>query len=50
MAAKSLDESRLAAVIAEVLHRHPAGGLAVGAALAGVAGAAAALRAIARRR
>jgi hypothetical protein len=30
MAARSLDEARLAAVIAEVLHRHPAGGLAVG--------------------
>jgi len=30
MAARSLDEARLAAVIAEVLHRHPAGGLAAG--------------------
>jgi CubicO group peptidase (beta-lactamase class C family) len=30
MAARSLDEARLATVIAEVLHRHPAGGLAVG--------------------
>lgn len=30
MAATSLDRVRLAAVIAEVLHRHPAGGLAVG--------------------
>jgi CubicO group peptidase (beta-lactamase class C family) len=30
MAGRSLDEARLAAVIAGVLHRHPAGGLAVG--------------------
>jgi CubicO group peptidase (beta-lactamase class C family) len=30
MAARSPDAARLAAVIAEVLHRHPAGGLAVG--------------------
>jgi CubicO group peptidase (beta-lactamase class C family) len=30
MAGRSLDEARLAAVIAEVLHRHPAGGLAAG--------------------
>jgi CubicO group peptidase (beta-lactamase class C family) len=30
MATRSLDEARLATVIAEVLHRHPAGGLAVG--------------------
>jgi CubicO group peptidase (beta-lactamase class C family) len=30
MPARSLDTARLAAVIAEVLHRHPAGGLAVG--------------------
>jgi CubicO group peptidase (beta-lactamase class C family) len=32
MASRSLDEARLAAVIAEVLHRHPAGGLAAGVA------------------
>jgi CubicO group peptidase (beta-lactamase class C family) len=32
MATRPLDEARLAVVIAEVLHRHPAGGLAVGVA------------------
>src|SRR5215469_7390924 len=30
MAARSLDEAQVAAVIAGVLHRHPAGGLAAG--------------------